>query len=59
MESCMFCTQCGSELPENSKFCNKCGAAQKPSVDGNFIKNEENSFQIISTSSTDNSIFNP
>lgn len=38
----MFCTQCGSELPENSKFCNKCGAAQKPSVDGNFIKNEEN-----------------
>lgn len=38
----MFCTQCGSELPENSKFCNKCGAAQKPRVDGNFIKNEEN-----------------
>lgn len=23
----MFCQKCGSELPENAKFCNKCGQA--------------------------------
>ncbi|MBE5781616.1 MAG: zinc ribbon domain-containing protein [Clostridiales bacterium] len=22
----MFCTKCGSEMPDNSKFCTKCGA---------------------------------
>ena len=22
----MFCNQCGNKLPENSKFCNKCGS---------------------------------
>ena len=24
----MYCTNCGKELPENSKFCNYCGSAQ-------------------------------
>lgn len=24
----MYCTNCGKELPENSKFCNHCGARQ-------------------------------
>lgn len=24
----MYCTNCGNELPENSKFCNHCGALQ-------------------------------
>lgn len=24
----MYCTNCGKELPENSKFCNHCGSAQ-------------------------------
>lgn len=23
----MYCQKCGSELPENAKFCNKCGQA--------------------------------
>ena len=22
----IFCTQCGTQLPENSKFCSSCGA---------------------------------
>lgn len=25
----MYCTNCGKELPENSKFCNYCGASQQ------------------------------
>lgn len=25
----MFCNNCGNELPENAKFCNKCGTAVK------------------------------
>lgn len=28
----MYCTNCGKELPENSKFCNYCGASQKSMV---------------------------
>ena len=24
----MFCRNCGKEIPENTKFCNHCGAAQ-------------------------------
>ena len=35
----MFCNQCGSELPENSKFCNKCGAK----VDLQISHTEKNS----------------
>ena len=23
----MFCTKCGNEMPDGSKFCTKCGAA--------------------------------
>jgi hypothetical protein len=26
----MFCTNCGNDVKEGSKFCNKCGAATKP-----------------------------
>ncbi len=26
----MFCTKCGAQLPENSDFCNVCGAKQAP-----------------------------
>ncbi|WP_418694094.1 zinc-ribbon domain-containing protein, partial [Adlercreutzia equolifaciens] len=22
----MFCTKCGNEMPDGSKFCTKCGA---------------------------------
>ncbi|MBR3637113.1 MAG: zinc-ribbon domain-containing protein, partial [Lachnospiraceae bacterium] len=22
----MFCTQCGSQIEDNAKFCSKCGA---------------------------------
>ena len=29
----MYCSKCGEEIPDNSKFCRKCG---------NKIKNEEN-----------------
>lgn len=25
----MFCRNCGKEIPENTNFCNYCGAAQK------------------------------
>ena len=28
----MFCQKCGSELPENAKFCNKCGQALNQAV---------------------------
>ena len=28
----MYCTNCGKELPENSKFCNYCGSAQGAGV---------------------------
>lgn len=26
----MFCSKCGNILPDNSKFCSSCGAAQTP-----------------------------
>lgn len=29
----MYCTNCGKELPDNSKFCNHCGASQKTVAD--------------------------
>ena len=28
----MFCTRCGSELPEETNFCPKCGAPQNGEV---------------------------
>ncbi|MEM3684135.1 MAG: zinc ribbon domain-containing protein [Conexivisphaerales archaeon] len=28
----MFCTQCGFQLPDDAKFCARCGAPQKTSV---------------------------
>lgn len=30
----MYCRKCGSEIPENSKFCPKCGYNQQS--DGNY-----------------------
>ena len=30
----MFCTQCGQQNPENSRFCARCGAATNPSPGG-------------------------
>lgn len=27
----MYCQKCGLELPENAKFCNKCGQARNQS----------------------------
>ena len=26
----LFCSECGSQMPESDKFCQKCGAAQEP-----------------------------
>lgn len=28
----MFCTNCGSNLPDNSRFCTECGAQIAPPV---------------------------
>ncbi len=30
----MFCSQCGQELPDGSKFCKECGAPLNPSYEG-------------------------
>ena len=30
----MFCTQCGHQNPEDSRFCGKCGAAMSRQPDG-------------------------
>lgn len=29
----MYCLKCGSEIDDNAKFCNKCGAANNPNKD--------------------------
>lgn len=29
----MFCSNCGKEIPDNTKFCNYCGAQQKTAAD--------------------------
>ena len=26
----MFCTNCGTQMPEGQKFCTNCGAALQP-----------------------------
>ena len=36
-----FCMRCGCQLPEEAKFCAKCGSACEP-IDNVSIKNEEN-----------------
>ena len=28
----MFCTQCGLQLPDDSKFCSRCGVSTDPGV---------------------------
>jgi uncharacterized protein YbjQ (UPF0145 family) len=40
-----FCSKCGSELPENVKFCPKCGAPTKPEASKPGIP----SFIIVTT----------
>lgn len=34
----MFCSQCGTKLPDNSKFCNQCGASIAQSQQSNIIR---------------------
>lgn len=38
----MYCQKCGSELPENAKFCNKCGQAlNQPEPPKNNVNNKK------------------
>ena len=41
----MYCSQCGKKIPENSKFCNECGAR--------VIEAEEPQLSIVSNQSVD------
>ncbi len=36
----MFCSNCGTQLPDNSNFCNECGALQKSATEINSNKIE-------------------
>ena len=35
-----FCTNCGNELNDTAKFCNKCGTQTVETVDAKDVKNE-------------------
>jgi len=38
----MFCKKCGNTIPENSKFCDKCGALQiRPDTSSNPVQQED------------------
>jgi hypothetical protein len=38
----MFCKKCGNTIPENSKFCDKCGALQiRPDTSSNTVQQED------------------
>lgn len=41
-----FCTKCGVELPEDAKFCHKCGRK----IDGKTIKEE---FEVVGSELVD------
>lgn len=34
----MFCSQCGTKLPDNSKFCNQCGSSVGQSQHSNIVR---------------------
>lgn len=44
----MFCSKCGSQLPDSSRFCPKCGA----SVDGPFVPNNAPPVQTMKPTSS-------
>lgn len=49
----MKCVKCGSEMPDNYKFCANCGEALQEKqtiveIQSNEIKKEENGFSITS-----------
>lgn len=46
----MFCSKCGSEIPEVSSFCNKCGA----SIRNDLTENEEAKFNDSDIPEDDN-----
>ena len=45
----MFCKSCGVEMPEDSKFCNKCGVkiADNVTKDENLRHKEQSSSDIL------------
>lgn len=47
----MFCTNCGEELPDNTKICTNCGAIPKIPVEPNTnnLSNDDNGQDIVST----------
>ena len=50
----MFCTKCGHELPENAKFCPKCGASRLGPVEVNESGNQtEKDTNLIQSQSPD------
>lgn len=34
----MFCSQCGTKLPDNSKFCNQCGSPVGRTQQSNIVR---------------------
>lgn len=40
----MYCSQCGKEIPDNSKFCNECGKEVLHSADSEMQNVESNEF---------------
>ena len=43
----MYCTQCGIEISETSKFCSQCGSPVKENDISNNVSNKQNTYDAV------------